>query len=415
VKKILIWTTFLALLCGLWTGAGALSKRANQPVQLPYHLAAQGVLPESLTAVSFVGNRPAMVATDESVQFLKSSGQTANRVKRTGPAQLFLSKEGNFVGIQELSDPGEGSGGLPTLIFTLFDKEGEKLWSHRQSLGGDEPVPSFYLSDLGRVVAVKPMESMVTFLDEKGAPHRELRLFDEASIEMERPIACAFSREGNRFVVNALRQHAQPGTELSPRMAGQSFLALFDARGQELWRRELEGEISDRVDISPNGQIIAAGAYSVRGLDSVERMTCLYSGEGKLLHSFDFPFRHAAFSSDGQFLLLAQKSSLHLVETRTGQVLWEKTLPQEAGQVRAFDLSPEGKLALVMAAVGSYQGFQFVYNSPRIFLFDDQGRQVWQEDFAQDTFLQPLARFQEDGSSVLLAFQKRYLIYAQEK
>ena len=415
VKKILIWTTFLALLVGPWTGAGAFGKRAKGPAQLPYHLATQGALLESCTAVSFVGDRPAMVATDESVQFLRASGETAIRVERTGHTQVFLSKGGNFVGIQELSDPGEESGGPRSLIFTLFDKEGEKLWSHRQSLGGDEPVPSFYLSDLGGVVVVKPLESMFTFLDERGSPHREFRLFAEAATEMERPIACSFSTDGNRLVVNALRQYARPGTELSPRMAGQSFLALFDARGQELWRRELEGEISDRVDISPNGQMIAAGAYSVRGLDSVERATYLYNGEGKLLHSLDFSFRHAAFSSDGQFLLLAQKSSLHLVETRTGRVLWRKSLPQEAGQVRALDLSPQGNLTLAMAAVGSYQGFQFVYHSPRIFLFDDQGRQVWQEDFVQDTFLQPLARFQEDGSGVLLAFQKRYLIYAQEK
>jgi hypothetical protein len=415
VKKILIWTTFLALLAGSWTAAGALGKRANQPNQLSYHLAAQGGLPESYTAVSFVGDRPAMVVTDESVQFLRSSGQTAIRVKRTGHTQLFPSKQGSYVGIQELSDPGETLEAPRSLFFTLFDIEGKKLWSHQQPLGEDDPVPSFYISDLGRVVAVEPLQNILTFFDQKGSPDRDVRLFPDAAGEIERPVACAFSTGGNRLVVNALRQYARPGTELSPRTEGQSFLVLFDARGEELWRQELEKEISDRVEISPNGQIIAAGAYSVRGLDSVERTTYLYNGGGKSLHSFDFPFHHAAFSSDGQFLLLGQKSSLHLVETRTGRVLWEKFFPQEAGQVRALDLSPEGNLAMAMTARGNYRGAQFVYNFPQIFVFDNQGRQVWQEGFAEDTFLYPLAKFQEDGSSILLAFKKRYLIYAQEK
>ena len=415
MKKALIYLLYASILLGLWSAAGAFGKRTKEAAQPIYHPVVEESFPGPWTALSFVGDRPAFLATGQSLLFLGDSGETTKHVERTNNIRVIQSKKGAFVGIQELSSPSEKPESPRSLSFTLYDGQGSKLWTERYSLGDDDPIPSFYLSDLGRTAMVEPLEGIVSFYERDGSLARGFQLFPEAMAETERPVACAFSSDGRFFAVNALHHHARPGGELSPREKGQSYLMMFDSLGQEMWRRELAQEVSDRVELSSQGQVIAAGGYSVKGFDVVERSTPLYNNEGDLLAKLNFPFRHAAFSSDGQLLLLGHKNSLHLVETPTGQVLWHKLLPTDAGQIRALDLSPDGNLALVELARGSYQASRFIYTWPQVHLYDHQGQQIWQEDFPQDSFLQPLAKFQEDGSSILLAFQNRYLIYAADE
>jgi hypothetical protein len=416
VRKAIVYLLYLSILLGLWSAAAAFGRRAKEPAQRTYHQAVEESLPESWTALSFLGDQPAMLATKESVQFLlRPEGQIPTSLERAPGSKIFLSEKGKFIGLQELSDPSEKPGAPRSLSFTLYDGQGQKLWTGRQSLGGDEPMPSFYLSDLGTTVLMEPLDGVMTFHQQDGSMIRGFQLFPGAMPETERPVACDFSAEGRFLAVNALRRHSMPGSELSPREKGYSYLMLFDSLGQEMWRRELEQEISHLVEISPDGQMIVAGGYSVKGLDAVERATYLYDAQGKLLHAFDFSFRQADFSADDRFLLLGQRNTLRLVQTSTGITLWENILSGEAGQIRALDLSPDGSLALVELAQGTYQGAQFVYTAPHIFLFDAQGHQVWTQDFPQDRFLQPLVKFLENGSSILVALENRYLIYEQDQ
>jgi hypothetical protein len=405
----------LALVMSLFSLAMAFGRRGNQPAQLTYQLVAEGPLPGALSVVHFSGDKPAMLAAQKSVQFLASSGQVLSRLERGQNTRVFLSKKGNFVGVQELADLDQKLESPRTLTFTLYDGQGKKRWSLSRPLGVDTPMPSFYLSNLGTLVMVEPLEGILSFYDQAGSLVQEASLFPKTSAEMERSVACAFSENGTYFIVNALKHHARPGSELSPREKGHSYLILFDGLGTEIWRRELAHEVSLGVEISPGGEAIVAGGYSVKGLDTVERATYLYGLEGNLQHTYEFPFRYADFSSDGGFLLLGQKNSLHLVETQTGQVLWEHLLPGKAGQIRALDLSWDGHLALVELAPGRYRGPQFVYQSPQISLFDQEGHQIWEKKFPEERFLQPLAKFLDESSRFLLAFEKRYLIYAQNQ
>jgi len=415
VKKILFCMFSLALVMSLFSLAMALGRRGNQPAQLTYQLVVEGSLPGAWSTVSFSGDRPAMLAAQKSVQFLTSSGQVLSRLERGQNTIVFLSKKGNFVGIQELSDSDQRLESPSALTFTLYDGQGKKRWSLSRSLGIDTPMPSFYLSNLGMLVMVEPLEGILSFYDQAGSLVQKTSLFPKTLAEMERPVACAFSEDGTYFVVNALKHYARPGTELSPRERGHSYLILFDDQGTEMWRRELAHEVSMAVEISSDGKAIVAGGHSVKGLNAVERSTHLYDLDGNLQHTYEFPFRYADFSSDGRFLLLGQKNSIHLVETQTGQLLWEHLLPSKAGQIRALDLSPNGQLALVELAPGRYHGPQFVYQSPQILLFDEEGHQVWEKTFPEERFLQPLAKFLDENSRFLLAFDKRYLIYAHNQ
>ncbi len=415
MKKTLAVVIILSVLTGLSLSAQAWGRRGAKPAQLTYHREIQKVLPDPSTTLLFSDGRPTVVATDESIRFLSPTEQVLKTLERTQYTRVFFGGEADYIGIQEIVISSKKPEGPRSITFTLYDVEGQDLWSWKQSLEYDDPLPGVHISAKGQVVMVESLEGRLIFFEKTGTIIREVQLFGDVSPETERSVICAFSANGQYLAVNAIRQYARAGSELSPREKGHSFLILFQATGEEIWRRELPQEISNGVGISPDGEIIVAGAHSVVGMDALVMASYLYNRQGELLATLDIPFRHARFSWDGQFLLLGQKNNLELVETITGRVLWEKNMPADAGQVRDMDLDPEGNLALVMLAQGSYQGSRFVYHHPQVFLFDHQGRQVWQQDFPEDRFLQPLARFHEDGAHILLAFQNRYLIYAQDK
>ena len=104
MKKILICMFCLALVMSLFSLAMAFGRRGNQPAQLTYQLVVEGPLPGALSAVHFSGDKPAMLAAQKSIQFLASSGQVLSRLERGQNTRVFLSKKGNFVGFQELTD-----------------------------------------------------------------------------------------------------------------------------------------------------------------------------------------------------------------------------------------------------------------------------------------------------------------------
>jgi len=411
VKKILSLVLAVSFLIGLPFSAQAWGRRGQQTIGPTYHQQTSRLLPNPARALAFAGEQPVALATDDAIIFLSPSGQKISSRQNTQSCHLLASADGNFIAVVEIAAPDKSPQAPSPLTFTLYDRAGQKLWSLKQPVGQDDPLPSFYVSNKGRVVMMESAESLVSFFDQTGALDRNVRLFEDTFWSNERPVSGAFSGDGTHFAVNALHHHSRPGDELSPRQKGQSFVILFDDRGEELWRRELASEISDRVVISDDGMIIAAGAHSVKGLNVVEIRTYLYNDLGELLGQFDFPFQHAVFSSGGENLLLGQRNDLYLVEVSTGQVIWQTMLSSEAGQVRTLDLSADGRLALVLTASSSHQGDGFVFIAPQAFLFDHECHQLWSETFPNDAFWVPLATFLNDGARFLLAFQDRYLIY----
>jgi hypothetical protein len=355
----------------------------------------------------------AVADRQDSVFFLGSSGEVFHRIE-TGPAaHICSSQNGTYLGIQQILER-EGPSERPKSIsLTLYHFRGEKLWSITDPLGVDEPLPSWYISNSGRVVVVSPTTSRLRFFDRSGSVERTVELFSDSPPEMERPIACAFSEDGQWLAVNALYHHPRPGDAMTPRQRGQSYLILFAEGGDELWRRPLEEEISGPVAISGQGQTIAATAVSIKGVDLIEVRTHLYDAQGCWLAAVDMAFRLADFGASGDRLLLSRKGDLRVVETATGKILWEDRLADEYGQIRAVDLSPDGTSALAMAAPSHYRNGRFHFTPVHAAVYDERGRQVWSQSFPEAISNRPLAGFLSDGNGFMLSFRNRYLIYEQ--
>jgi len=415
VKKSIRSLFLLAALAGFAVPAESMGKRNVELSPVDYRLERELSLPDIWTALHPEDEGPTIVASEESIQFLGTSGRELKRLQRPPYSDVIFSKDGAYIGLRELAVPGKDPGAPRMLTFSLFSRDGQKLWTVHHSLDYDDPLPGFRISSAGRVVMVESPESILSFYDEQGSVDRRVQLFGDALWSNERPMAYAFSADGEHFAVNALDRLPRTGDEMSPREPGRSFLILLDARGTELWRRQLDSELSTRVAISDRGECIAAGGYAVKGMDVVEQSTFLYNGRGEFTATLDIPFRFADFSADGQLLLLGWKNDLHLVRTASGKRPWTLSLPAEAGQLRTLALAPDGGLALALQAAANYRGSRFVYTHPRVSLHDQTGRQIWQGEFPEDSFLRPTAGFLEDGGRFFLALTGRYLIYGPEK
>jgi len=415
VKKTILSLFLVTVIAGFAALAESMGKRNAEVGQVDYRLEKALSLPPAWTAVHLGDERPTVVAAEESITFLAPSGQERKTVRCARHSDVFISKGGGYVGVRELGAPPEDTRAPRVLSFTLYDHEGRKLWSAGRRLEYDDPLPGFSISSAGRVVMVESPQGVLSFYDHRGSVDLRVSLFPDALWMNERSMAFDFSGDGARFIVNALETHPRLGDGMTPRRPGQSVLVLFDARGTELWRKKLDSELPAGVAISEHGDAIAAGGYTVKGLNVVEQSTFLYDGQGELLTDLAVPFRFADFSNDGTFLLLGRKSQLHLVQTTPGKILWERSLPGESGQLRTLALSSDGGLILALQAPGGYRNSRFVYTHPRISVLDHSGHQIWQGDFPEDSFLRPAAGFLKDGISIFTAFTGRFLIYAPEK
>jgi len=355
------------------------------------------------------------VIGEDSVSFHEPSGPVTRRIGKNRSSRILASQDGNFIGLQDIFGTDQQPRTAATIRFSLYNKGGEQLWSLTEPLDADEPVPSWYISNRGRVVTVRPTRSQLRFLDRNGKVERTVELFPDAPSEMERPIACAFSADGELLAVNALQHHPRPGDEMTPREKGQSFLFLFTESGEELWRRRLEEEISGPVAISGDGGRIAAAAFSVLGASRIEMNTHLYDRAGEWLAAVATDFRLADFSADGSRLLIGRKRDLRLVATSTGKTIWEDKLADEYGQIRAMDLSPDGTLALAATAPSRFHDGRFTFTPVHALIFDQSGEQVWEESFTEDAFDRPVARFLHRGGGFTLSLENRCLIYEPKK
>ncbi len=415
MKKTILSLFLLAALTAFANPAESMGRRNVELSPVDYCLEREWPLPNIWTTLHPADGGPTVVATEESVRFLGTSGQELKRLQRPPYSDVIFSKGGAYIGQRELAAPLKDPRAPRTLTFSLYSRDGQKLWTTHHSLDYDDPLPGFIISSAGRVVMAESPESILSFYDQKGSVDRRVQLFTDALWSNERSLAYAFSADGERLAVNALDHPPRPGDEMSPREPGRSFLILLDARGTELWRRELSSELSARVAISDRGEFIAAGGYAVKGMDVIEQSTFLYDGRGELTATLDMPFRFADFSSDGQLLLLGWKNDLHLVRTASGKRLWTRSLPEEAGPLRTLALAPDGGLALALQAAGNYRDDRFIYTHPRVSLHDQSGHQIWQGEFPEDSFLRPTAGFLENGGRIFLAFTGRYLIYGPEE
>jgi len=348
---------------------------------------------------------PRIVITPDRAKFMDEEGKILSQVAYPENSKIIFSRKGCFVGIEKFFIDSTLLKSSLEIRLDIFNDKGERLWELPITWGYDDPLPGFYISDKdGSAVLSDYLEGVLYFYDGNGELRKKVDLFVGDKWNNERSVSCCFSCNGDYFIVNALKNYnTQEGV-------GKSYIILFDSSGNEIWRKPLNEKISANIEISPSNDYIIASGYTVsEKLDIESRSTVLLNTDGETICRYPWLFRQAVFSSDSRYLALGEKNKVRLIETRSGEVLWEEEFSK---RVRALDVSQSG-LVLIETANGRYESGVFVFYNPIITVIAPSKIKVYKKEFTDSRFFTPYIKILDSGKGFGIGFSNCFLFYKE--
>lgn len=237
------------------------------------------------------------------------------------------------------------------------DVRGMELYTIRKNIPFDVPFPTAGVFESGRVLLIHSFEGLVEFYDRSGTLVRSLRPSKDARPEYERVIRFSMHDSLAALLLS------EPGRN-------QALLFVVDHEGRVMAEQEIAGTHAAGVEVSPEGTEIAAGTYTWRDGELVERMH-VFGPRLKSLCSVPLSFNRGVFSDQGDRLVAMSKRSVSLVDLRKYAVLWTDTVP-EGRIVLDATWSPQG-VAVLSAPVPEYRNNEWVYPSAFTRIIGEEG------------------------------------------
>lgn len=299
------------------------------------------------------------------------------------------------------------------LHFSVYEGSGTLRYRLERVQHFDEPLPSLRLSGRdGALVISRSSTGQVWFYDQQGALIRELDLFPNLTYDLERIVTPEISDDGKTVAVLAGKRGAAPAGSDAPIPSAEPHLFLFTRDGELRWQQPLDEFTPGELAISAGGEHLAASGYTIEiGGRSTQR-SVVYDRAGKIILETPRRFEMAHFSSDGQFLLLADKKSAQLIELRSGVILWNKQYPdKKTGQLCAVRIGDSARTAALLSANNEYHPEGFVFTDPRLEILDRAGSLLQELTFPQAQFREPALLLSPDAATLFIGFQDQHQIY----
>ncbi|MBI3110023.1 MAG: hypothetical protein HYZ01_00480 [Ignavibacteriales bacterium] len=274
-------------------------------------------------------------------------GQSTAQESRLGTYRIEEQKKGRA----------RPSGEYALFEARVKDARGTELSVIRKNIPFDVPFPTTGVFESGRALLIHSFDGLVEFYDRSGALVRSLRPLKDAQPEYERVIRVSMHDSLAALLLS------EPGRD-------QALLFVVDHQGRVIAEKEIPGTHAAGVEVSPEGTRIAAGTYTWRNGELVERMHVFGPGL-KSLCSVPVSFNRGVFSDPGDRLVAIGKRSVSLVDLRKYAVLWTDTVPA-ARVVLDATWSPQG-VAILSAPVPEYRNHEWVYASAFTRLIGEEG------------------------------------------
>ncbi|MCU0613326.1 MAG: hypothetical protein MUE60_16265 [Candidatus Eisenbacteria bacterium] len=276
------------------------------------------------------------------VVFRDSTSTVVASLPRGKGSNVNLSPQGDYASIVTL-DPAPDKEALGTCVAAMYDRRGTVLWSITRSveLDGALPWPRPFGTDGASLDLSEGLQAAIV-RDSHGSIIRTMELIPQAMHDDESGAAIAFSEDGDCLAVlanaDAPIAYGAPGPggagNPGPAHKGWPQLALLDRTGHELWRRPLEElGIGLKVDVSKSGALVIAGCASLdeqRGI--VDSGIYVFARDGSLIGKYAIHTPGGiwspqfAVSADEQRIALANLGRVMVLDSRTGNVVWDQPL-----------------------------------------------------------------------------------------
>jgi len=320
------------------------------------------------------GSGPAILVTNNNRQSLLGSESSIVQQALATEGKLVkqvVSPQGKWFALAHLEMP-EGS----QITVSVYASDGTQRYQLKRPNARDMPIPGLHIFEKdGSIVLSDAAEARLFFYGPGGTLLETIEVYENASYDLERVIDVSIAAETGHIAVAAGKHGASPAgsTALKPDADPQLF--LFNADRSLQWQKDLPGYNVLSCEVSPNGQFIAVGNYTVYTDKPMEHVSSILNESGETIYRNQRLFKNAVFSSDSRSLLLTENQHAQLINLTSATPVWEKTIPRDQGIIMERAIHPRGSEAALLLAKQTFKNNAFIFEEPSLIRLDGLGEE----------------------------------------
>jgi len=306
-------------------------------------------------------------------------GKTENLPGRVLSATA--SRQGRFLAVLAEETPGAKAS------VRVFAADGQALVAIPIARHPDDPFPLIAVSDAAAATVLGfAATNELHFFDGDGQELRRLALFKPAAYDLETTLLLAFSADGERLAVAAMREAARPNHATASKNAA---LFLFRRDGTLLWQRTLALPSLEALAFSPGGQFIAVSTYDAYAGPEVIRRSTVFDLAGNDVLRLPHGFRQGQFGRDDSTLVVFTKNEIWQYRLPEATPQSHRKFLRKEGLIAAAAPAPNGQHLAVLRAHSVLRDGRFQFTRPRLQVFDASGTLVSSREAANATLRAP--------------------------
>ncbi len=328
--------------------------------------------------------------------------------------KTVFSKNGRFAALVTLNpvesvEPIDRE--LTISVFSVSDLTRE-LYHINRKLYFDRVIPSLsVIGNNGSVIVGESDTGEIWFYDQSGNLVSQVVLFPDAEYDLEKILDIDINEDGSRIAVVAGKRGGSPAGSDAVNPSAEPYLFCFTGQGMEIWRKALPDFNSNKVAISPDGRLIVANSFTIFVNGRLIKKTLIFNSEGANIFTTDILIKHARFSPDSRYVLLAENNQLQLVDAEQEKLLWRQKISREDGIFIDGAVSGQNGIAAVLIAGISWENDQFVNLNPQVVLFNLKGQSLQRIESTGQKALKPGLCFGKVTEFLLVGLGNSYQIF----
>lgn len=201
------------------------------------------------------------------------------------------------------------------VTYTVVDREGREQYTVRREVVYDAAFPSAGVFESGKLIIIDSFTGIVEIYNTEGEEVKTVTLPGAGDVEHERNIDFSFHGDRVALVVS------EPAYKYI-----RFFIA--DESGEILVQEQFDISHATGIVYSPDGSLLAVGAYGWEGKSLRENMIFV-TDEGEVLGTVDAGFRNGFFTDDGSSFIGYTNSQAHLIDAEEFKLRWSYRIEED--------------------------------------------------------------------------------------
>jgi hypothetical protein len=333
-----------------------------------------------------------------------------------GTVKVVFSKGMNYFGILSLGRVPANAGESGILNIEIYAESREKLYEIKRNYHYDDPLPCVAISDLdGSLIIGQNATGEVEFYNSSGSIVSTVELFSDGEYDLERTLHIDLSKDGMTAAIVAGKRGASPRGSNAPHPSAEPNLFLYSPKGEEFLRKPLPDFSTSATSISNNGEYIAISSYTVDVNGDITKRTIILDNTGKEIGQVSLLSKLLHFSSDSEFLVLADKKTAVGFDLTAQNAVWSYEIPKSEEMIAAVDVSNEGQIAALLVGNSEFKDGTFIFSHPQIEILNQDGNLLQELKMTREEFEKPALNLSDDSERIFVGFRNAYQIYQVKK